>query len=157
MLLVYDYHLQIRKRSEDSTSGTDDQADLGPLYLSPLGDALGVRQAGVQDRDIVFEPLEDLEGKLMSQGDLRNKIDYLAALLYDLLGATKENLGLSGPGDTEQIIHHAVRFHDGPDRILLLLGKNNIRSLDGLICIKATKTCVLSASGNHRIQNLATA
>ena len=95
MLFIDDDHLQILKRCENRTSGTDDKLDFRSFYAPPLGDSLRVGKARMQYGHIVLKPFHDLKGKLMSQRYFRNKVDDLSALSYYLFGTAQKHLRLS--------------------------------------------------------------
>ena len=158
LVLLVDYdHLQVGERGEDGASCSYHKAHLGALYLPPLGYPLGVGKTGVENGNIVVEPLQDLKGKLMGKCYLGNKIDHLSAVFYYLLRTAQEDLRLSRACHAEEVVHHGRTLHDCLDRILLFLREHHIGALHGLVRIKGSEAGVPPASGDHGVQDLAAA
>ena len=134
MLLVDADHAERRQRREDGRPGADDDRRLAGDDPLPLVPPLGLREAGVEQRNPVAEARAEAAERLRCQRDLGHEHDRAPAGSEGGLAGADVDLGLAAAGRAgEEDVPAPTRKEafDSLERALLRLGKPVRRRLGG--------------------------
>jgi hypothetical protein len=110
VFLVHHHQSRPGQRREDRRPGADHDAGVAPAGALPGVQALGVREAGVQHRDLdAGEARAEAADELWRQADLRHQHQPLAAAFQRPCDGVQIHLGLAAAG-------HALQEEDAPRR-----------------------------------------
>jgi hypothetical protein len=102
VLLVDDDQPEVGQRREHRGPRPDADARLAAAQPQPLVVALARAQLGVQDRDLLAEPLPEPAGGLRGERDLRDQHDRRAPPVQGRRNGAQVDLGLAAAGDAVQ-------------------------------------------------------